>query len=116
MVYRGKVSLGEHPPILERELFDPAETRATLVRAIALAAAGSTSWSPVRSPGPEAITQAAKACSRRHVVLTISLAFLAPDLVQAAVEGRLPRGVGIARLIDPPIEWQRGWQMLGLQL
>ena len=47
--------------------------------------------------------------------MTISLAFLAPDLVRAAVEGRLPRGVGVSRLVDPPIEWQRQWQMLGLQ-
>ena len=27
--------------------------------------------------------------------MTISLAFLAPDLVRAAVEGRLPRGLGV---------------------
>jgi hypothetical protein len=31
-------------------------------------------------------------CSPRHVNMTISLAFLAPSLVKAAVEGRLPRG------------------------
>jgi hypothetical protein len=38
-------------------------------------------------------------CSVRQVNMTISLAFLAPNLVKAAVEGRLPRGVGItARL------------------
>jgi hypothetical protein len=30
--------------------------------------------------------------------MTISLAFLAPNLVKAAVEGRLPRGIGIERL------------------
>jgi hypothetical protein len=30
-------------------------------------------------------------CSVRQVNMTISLAFLAPDLVKAAVEGRLPR-------------------------
>ena len=29
--------------------------------------------------------------------MTISLAFLAPNLVKAAVEGRLPRGIGIVR-------------------
>jgi hypothetical protein len=32
--------------------------------------------------------------------MTISLAFLAPNLVKAAVEGRLPRGIGIERLRD----------------
>src|SRR5258708_17538492 len=34
------------------------------------------------------------------VNMTISLAFLAPDLVRAAVEGRLPRGIGVERLRD----------------
>jgi len=37
-------------------------------------------------------------CSVRKVNMTISLAFLAPDLVKAAIEGRLPRGIGVARL------------------
>src|ERR1700675_1470727 len=44
-------------------------------------------------------------CSIRQVNMTISLAFLAPNLVKAAVEGRLPRGIGIERLRDPPTEW-----------
>src|SRR5258705_4346421 len=34
--------------------------------------------------------------------MTISLAFLAPALVKAAIEGRLPRGIGVERLRDPP--------------
>jgi site-specific DNA recombinase len=41
-------------------------------------------------------------CSVRQVNMTISLAFLAPTLVKAAVEGRLPRGIGVERLRDPP--------------
>jgi site-specific DNA recombinase len=53
-------------------------------------------------------------CSARQVNMTISLAFLAPDLVKAAIEGRLPRGIGIARLRDPPAEWSRQRAMLGL--
>jgi hypothetical protein len=36
--------------------------------------------------------------SKRHVQMTISLAFLAPSLVKAAVDGRLPRRIGVARL------------------
>jgi site-specific DNA recombinase len=39
--------------------------------------------------------------------MTISLAFLAPDLVRAAVEGRLPRGVGVERLRDAPVSTAR---------
>jgi hypothetical protein len=41
-------------------------------------------------------------CSIRQVNMTISLAFLAPELVKAAVEGRLPRGIGVTRLRDAP--------------
>jgi hypothetical protein len=53
-------------------------------------------------------------CSIRQVNMTISLAFLAPDLVKAAVEGRLPRGTGVERLRDPPSEWSRQFEALGL--
>jgi site-specific DNA recombinase len=53
-------------------------------------------------------------CSVRQVNMAISLAFLAPNLVRAAVEGRLPRGIGIERLRDPPTEWSRQFEVLGL--
>jgi hypothetical protein len=53
-------------------------------------------------------------CSVRQVNMTISLAFLAPDLVKAAVEGRLPRGIGVERLRDAPAEWGRQFETLGL--
>jgi site-specific DNA recombinase len=53
-------------------------------------------------------------CSVRQVNMTISLAFLAPNLVKAAVEGRLPRGIGVERLRDPPTEWSRQFDALGL--
>lgn len=53
-------------------------------------------------------------CSVRQVNLTISLAFLALNLVKAAVEGRLPRGIGIERLRDLPAEWGRQFETLGL--
>src|SRR5262249_31448886 len=36
------------------------------------------------------------------------------DLVKAAIEGRLPRGIGVARLCDAPAEWSRQYWMLGL--
>jgi hypothetical protein len=39
--------------------------------------------------------------------MTISLAFLAPDLVKAAIDGRLPHGMGAACLCDLPAEWSR---------
>jgi hypothetical protein len=46
--------------------------------------------------------------------MTISLAFLSPTLVQAAIDGRLPRGVGVANLRDAPAEWAMQHQKLGL--
>jgi site-specific DNA recombinase len=52
--------------------------------------------------------------SVRQVNMTISLAFLSPTLVKAAIDGRLPRGIGIARLRDAPAEWTRQHAMLGL--
>jgi site-specific DNA recombinase len=54
-------------------------------------------------------------CSVRQVNMTISLAFLAPDLIKAAVEGRLPRGIGVERLRDAPAEWCRQFETLGLK-
>ena len=53
-------------------------------------------------------------CSARHVNMSISLAFLAPNLVKAAVEGRLPRGIGVERLRDSQTEWSRQFEALGL--
>ena len=53
-------------------------------------------------------------CSARQVNMMISLAFLAPDLVKAAIEGKLPHGMGVRRLRDMPAEWSRQRQTLGL--
>lgn len=53
-------------------------------------------------------------CSVRKVNMTISLAFIAPELVKASIEGRLPHGMGVARFADLPAEWSRQRQILGL--
>jgi site-specific DNA recombinase len=53
--------------------------------------------------------------SERSIRMTLSLAFLAPDIVKAAVEGRLPRGLGLKRLVDLPMAWSDQWRTLGLQ-
>jgi hypothetical protein len=53
-------------------------------------------------------------CSPRQVNMTISLAFLAPDLVKAAIEGRLPHGHGVTRMRDLPAEWPRQRLILDL--
>ena len=53
-------------------------------------------------------------CSVRKANMAISLAFLAPDLVKAAIDGRLPHGMGVTRLVDLPAEWSRQHRILGL--
>src|SRR5271154_374203 len=53
--------------------------------------------------------------SERSIRMTMSLAFLAPEIVKAAVEGRLPRGFGLKRLVDLPMAWPDQWGALGLQ-
>jgi hypothetical protein len=37
-----------------------------------------------------------------------------PRLTEAAIDGRLPHGVGVSRLFDPPACWRRQHDMLGL--
>jgi DNA invertase Pin-like site-specific DNA recombinase len=90
-----------------------AETRAKLVASIAR---GRHWLNQIVTGAATSIEQIAARdrCSIRQVNMTISLAFLAPGLVQAAVEGRLPRGIGVARLRDAPAEWSRQYAMLGL--
>jgi site-specific DNA recombinase len=50
----------------------------------------------------------------RSIRMTLSLSFLAPDIVKAAIEGRLPRGYGLKRLVDLPMAWPDQWQALEL--
>jgi hypothetical protein len=92
-----------------------AETRATLVAAIAR---GRRWLDEVVAGTVTSVEQIATRdkCSIRQVNMTVSLAFLAPELVQAAVEGRLPRGIGVTRLRDAPAEWSRQYTMLGLSI
>jgi site-specific DNA recombinase len=89
------------------------ERRARLVNAIAR---GRRWLDEIVSGSAANIEQIAtrQKCSVRQVNMTISLAFLAPDLVKAAVEGRLPRGIGVERLRDAPAEWRRQFETLGL--
>ena len=53
--------------------------------------------------------------SDRSIRMTLSLAFLAPDIVKAAVEGHLPRGFGLKRLVDLPMAWPAQWRALELE-
>jgi site-specific DNA recombinase len=92
-----------------------AETRATLVASIAR---GRRWLDEIVAGTVTSVEQIAvrEKCSVRQVNMTISLAFLAPELMKAAVEGRLPRGIGVTRLRDAPAEWSRQYSMLGLSI
>jgi site-specific DNA recombinase len=89
-----------------------SETRATLVAAIARGRRWLDELTTDSSVTTESIAKGEN-CSIRKVNMTISLAFLAPDLVKAAIDGRLPHGMGVARLTDLPAEWSRQHEMLG---
>jgi site-specific DNA recombinase len=52
--------------------------------------------------------------SEKTIRSMISLAFLAPDIVQAAIDGRLPRGLGLSRLTDLPPDWTDQRRQLGI--
>jgi site-specific DNA recombinase len=90
-----------------------AETRAKLVSAIAKG----RDWLDELIAGTvtnvEQIATREK-CSIRQVNRTITLAFIAPTLVQAAIDGRLPRGIGVATVRDFPAEWACQYERLGL--
>ena len=90
-----------------------AETRAKLVAAIAM---GRHWFDQLIAGSVTNVEQfaAAENCTVRQINMTISLAFLAPNLVQAAVDGRLPRGVGVANLRDAPAAWSLQYARLGL--
>ena len=90
-----------------------SETHATLVASIARG----RRWLDELATDVTATTERIakrEGCSVRKVNMTISLAFLAPDLVKAAIDGRLPHGMGVARLADLPVAWSKQHQMLGL--
>jgi site-specific DNA recombinase len=90
-----------------------SENRATLVASIARG----RRWLDELTTNPKATAESIakrEGCSARKVNMRISLAFLAPNLVKAAIEGRLPHGMGVTGLVDLPAEWSRQHQMLGL--
>ena len=80
-----------------------AERRVALIRSIARGRSWLDEIVTGTASGIEQIAARNK-CSPRHVNMTISMAFIAPALVKAAIEGRLPRGIGVASLRDAPAD------------
>jgi hypothetical protein len=102
-----------HGAVRETIRPDRAERRLRLISAIARG----RRWLDEIMTG--SITDAAQSarrerCTERQINLTLSLAFLAPQLVKAAVEGCLPRGINIERLRDSDADWRQQFKDLGL--
>jgi hypothetical protein len=90
-----------------------AARRAKLIASIAKGRQWLDELTSGRIKSPEE-TAKRERCSVRKVNMTISLALLSPDIVEAAIEGRLPRGVMTSRLYDLPPNWSEQKRSLGL--
>jgi hypothetical protein len=119
-----RVSWAKRPGRAKREILRPeedaadqrpirSERRATLLRFIAQGRLWLQELLSGRATDLQQIATR-EGRSSRSVHMMISLAFLDPALVEAAVAGRLPRGVGATRLMDLPSSWSRQWKALGL--
>ena len=90
-----------------------AEARRKLLSAIAKGRRWLDEMISGKVEGIEAIADR-EGVSERSASMGLSLAFLAPDIVQAAVEGSLPRGFGVSRLIDMPPSWSEQRSTIGI--
>jgi DNA invertase Pin-like site-specific DNA recombinase len=90
-----------------------ADAQANLVDAIARARTWVEEIVSGKIDGVEAIA-ARDGRSPRSIRMTLSLAFLAPDIVGGAVGGTLAKGIGPSRLADLPAYWVEQRQTLGL--
>jgi hypothetical protein len=90
-----------------------AETRSRLLKGIAQGRL----WLEELIGNPEAtveIIAKRHGLSDRSVRSTLNLALLAPDIVEAAIEGQLPRGLTVTQMTDLPSDWQEQRRALGL--
>ena len=90
-----------------------AEARRKLLSAIAKGRRWLDEMISGKVEGIEAIA-AREGVSERSARMGLSLAFLAPDIVQAAVDGTLPRGLGVSRLMDMPPSWADQRSTIGI--
>ncbi|MGO9774170.1 MAG: recombinase family protein [Roseiarcus sp.] len=114
------------PTRIQREIVAPAQgewedpramssdTRSRLLAAIAKARGWLDELTSGRAPDIGALA-ARESRSPRSASMLLSLAFLAPDLVKAIVENRLPRGIGLTRMTDLPSDWDEQHRVLGVR-
>lgn len=92
-----------------------AETRAKLVTAIAQGRRWLDEIVTGATTSVEDIARRQR-CSVRQVNRAITLAFLSPRIIEVALEGRLPQGIGVASIRHLPAEWSKQDAALGLKL
>lgn len=91
-----------------------ADTRIRLVKAIA----EGRHWLDELIDGDVTSVEEIAKCDKRSVRQinrAMTLAFLSPRLVEAAVAGEFPRGIGVASIQHLPAEWSQQYQALGLK-
>ena len=91
-----------------------AEARALLIDALRDAYCWQNELTGESSSTIESIAAREKK-TERSIRMTLSLSFLSPALVKAAIEGRLSRGFGVKRLMHLPMGWSDQWSALGLK-
>jgi DNA invertase Pin-like site-specific DNA recombinase len=89
------------------------EDRARILKAIATGRTWMDELITSRIANPAAIASR-EILSERSVRMTLSLAQLAPSIVNAIMDGRLPRGIGIRDLADLPASWAEQERALGM--
>ena len=82
-----------------------AETRSRLISGIANARAWLNELATGRV-GDTAAIALRHGCSERSVRSTLNLAFLSPAIVQAAIDGTLPEGMGVVQMTELPAAWR----------
>jgi len=98
--------------------FGGAEPRALPQEPLVRAVARAHRWEQMIEGGQyRSIPELAKAlrADRSYVRRILTLATLAPDIVQVIVDGREPSGLSLERLVKGmPLEWEAQRQALGL--
>ena len=91
------------------------DRRDALMRTVAMGRAWLKELSSRKVENVETIA-AREGRSKRSIQMIISLSFVAPKIIEAAVAGGLPRGVGVTRLMNLPPLWAKQFQVLGLNI
>jgi len=96
----------------------PPQPDASLIKVVARAHVW---WEQIRLGNATSMTEfaAAEGVTRSYLIRVLRLAFLAPDIVEAILDGRQPYGLTADALtleMDVPVEWKQQRKGLGFEL